>query len=103
VIDLTPGITYKFKVRSRNAISPSQDSNIITALAAIVPNAPLSASTYIEVNNVIVKWNAPTLNSLSTYGSEIQGYRVFIRWSDGTYGEQLTHCDGSNPTIIADT
>jgi hypothetical protein len=103
VTGLTPGSRYSFKVQARNSIGYSADSNTITALAAIVPNKPLSPSTYLQVNSVIAKWTAPTTNSLQQYGSEIQGYRVSFRWADGTYSELMDHCDGSLPEILAAT
>jgi len=55
------------------------------------------------VNNVIITWNSPSSSSQTAYGSAIIGYRVYIRWSDGTYGEEKTYCDGSNSTIVANT
>jgi len=86
VTGLTTGKTYRFRVQARNSIGFSTTSNEIQATAAVVPAAPNSPSTIVNVNNVIISWNAPSTNSLVTYGSAITNYTVFIRWSDGTYG-----------------
>lgn len=74
VTGLATGKTYKFKLQSRNSIGLSGYSNVITATAAIVPAAPNAPSTVINVNNVIITWNAPSTQSLATYGSAITGY-----------------------------
>jgi len=63
VVDLTPGVTYSIKIQSQNSIGYSAESNVVTALAAVVPAAPRAVSTYLEVNTVVVKWSAPTLLS----------------------------------------
>lgn len=48
---------------------------------------------------VLISWVKPT-----TGGSEITGYLVTIRQTDGgVYTESLTDCDGSDGAIIAST
>lgn len=37
VVDLTPGVTYSIKIQALNSIGYSVDSNVVTALAAVVP------------------------------------------------------------------
>jgi hypothetical protein len=103
VTGLTPGKTYKLKVEARNSIDYSDYSNELTAIAAIVPTAPAAPSTIMDVNNVIIDWNSPSTSSQTAYGSAISGYKVYIRWSDGTYSEETTNCDGSTADIIANT
>lgn len=100
---LTTGLTYNFRIEARNSIGYSTYSNVVTAMAAIVPTAPAAPSTAMDVNNVIIDWSSPSSSSQTAYGSAIVGYKVNIRWSDGTYSEELTHCDGSDPTIVANT
>lgn len=85
VTGLISGKTYQFRLESRNAIGYSLYSNIVYAIAAVVPSAPLAPTTTLNVNNLIIDWNAPSVNSITTYGSAIIGYKVFIRWQDGTY------------------
>lgn len=103
VTGLTTGLTYNFRVESRNSIGYSTYSNIVTAMAAIVPTAPAAPSTAMDINDVIIDWSSPSSSSQTAYGSAIVGYKVKIRWSDGTYSEETTYCDGSDPTIVADT
>ena len=57
---LTAGKTYKFKVEARNSIGYSEESNELTAIAAIVPVAPGAPSTIMDVNNVILSWSSPS-------------------------------------------
>jgi hypothetical protein len=100
---LISGNTYKIRLESRNSIGYSSYSNEVTAIAAIVPSAPSAPSTIRDVNNIIIDWSAPTQDSLTAYGSAISGYKVFIRWQDGTYSEEETNCDGSDDVILANT
>lgn len=100
---LITGNTYIIKVEARNEIGFSSDSNLVTAIAAIVPIAPSAPSTIRDVNNIIIDWSSPTHELESAYGSPILGYKVFIRWQDGTYTEEETNCDGSNEIIFANT
>jgi hypothetical protein len=51
---LTTGVTYKIRVESRNSIGFSNNSNEITALAAIVPTAPAAPTTSIQINSVVI-------------------------------------------------
>jgi hypothetical protein len=60
VTGLTTGETYQFRLASRNAIGLSTFSNIVTATAAIVPASPNAPSTTVNVNNIIINWNAPS-------------------------------------------
>lgn len=39
-LNLTPGLTYKFKVQSRNAVGLSDFAPEVSILAAKVPDAP---------------------------------------------------------------
>ena len=43
---------------------------------------------------MIIDWFTPTLN-----GQQLLGYTVYFRKHGGTYATELTHCDGSDPTI----
>jgi hypothetical protein len=69
------GITYTFKVKSRNAFDFSIGySNEISILAATNPNQPLHPITSINGVNVDIKWVAPSDN-----GSPIISYKILIR------------------------
>lgn len=68
-----------------------------------MPIAPAAPSTIINVNNVIIDWNSPSTSSFTAYGAAISGYKVLIRWSDGTYSEEKTYCNGANTVIFSNT
>lgn len=68
-----------------------------------MPVAPGAPSTIMNVNDVIIDWSAPSSSSQTAYGSAIIGYKVMIRWQDGTYSQEMTYCNGADPTIVANT
>ena len=87
---LTAGNTYKFKVEARNLYGYSSYSEIATILCATNPSMPLTPTTTVVNDEVIVDWTAP-----SDQGTEILGYYLYVRQSDNQYTQELTHCDGS--------
>lgn len=60
ITGLITGNTYRFRVEARNSIGFSSFSNIIEAVAAIVPSAPAAPFTIRDVNNIYVDWSAPS-------------------------------------------
>lgn len=70
---LTGGLTYKFKIESRNIKGFSPESSVISILAAGKPETPLAPTTSVLASNVIITWVAPFDNYLS-----ITGYRIKI-------------------------
>jgi len=103
VTGLITGKTYRFRIEARNSIGYSNHSNVVQAIAAVAPSAPAAPSTVRDINDIYIDWSSPSTTSAATYGAEILGYKVFIRWQDGTYTEEKTHCDGSSAVIIANT
>ena len=103
VTGLITGKTYRFRIEARNSIGYSNHSNVVQAIAAVAPSAPAAPSTIRDINDIYIDWSSPSTTSAATYGAEILGYKVFIRWQDGTYTEEKTHCDGSSAVIIANT
>lgn len=64
-----------------------------------MPDPPSIPSTSVYVNDLIIDWEAPY-----DQGTPITGYKVEIRHPDGvTFSEELTYCDGSDSTIVANT
>jgi hypothetical protein len=97
-IGLTFGVTYEFKVESRNSYSFSPYSDTITLLCAFKPDPPLVITTTNNNDLVTVAWNDPIAN-----GSPITEYKIFIRESDeATFTEELTpvECDGQDSDVI---
>jgi trimeric autotransporter adhesin len=57
---LTAGNTYKFKVEARNSYGYSSYSEIATILCATNPSMPLTPTTTVVNDEVIVDWTAPS-------------------------------------------
>lgn len=70
---LTFGITYVFKVESRNSYSYSAYSDEIILLCAFIPDPPLSITTTNLNDQVVVSWNEPINN-----GYIVHGYKIFV-------------------------
>jgi hypothetical protein len=86
---LSAGITYAFKVQSRNSVGFSSDSTELSALAAKLPDTPITLV------------NDPATTT---------AYQVGLTWSDGTYNGgspvidyqvSLTEASSSTYTIFA--
>ena len=74
---LTPGLTYKFKVKSRNSFGFSDFSSVLSLYCAFIPAVPAAPATSVVANQVIIDWSAPANN-----GSPITSYRVKIQAAD---------------------
>jgi len=72
--DLTSGITYQFKIESRNSYGYSDFSESITLLCAFKPDPPASVTTVNVADQVTIEWSAPVEN-----GSPIIAYKIFIQ------------------------
>jgi hypothetical protein len=95
-IDLTFGVTYQFKVESRNSYSYSPYSETITLLCAFKPDPPLVITTTNTNDLVTVNWDDPIWNRYV-----IHAYRFFFLEHDGvTYTEETLECDGTNANIV---
>jgi hypothetical protein len=91
LLDFNPGITYTFKIKSRNAFDYSVNySNEVSILAASNPAKPALPTTTINSNYVDIDWVEPNNN-----GSPITGYKIFIRQDNLIYSIDETDCDGS--------
>jgi hypothetical protein len=77
LFDFNPGITYTYRIKSRNAFDFSVGySNEINILAASSPAKPAAPTTTFDRNaeTVIIDWVAPNDN-----GYQITGYRILVR------------------------
>ena len=77
VTGLTAGLTYQFKVQSRNSYGLSGYSEKIRLLCAYKPDAPVLVTSINSGDQVTISWSAPVEN-----GSPITAYKIFIRQSD---------------------
>jgi hypothetical protein len=82
---LTSGVTYNFKVQSRNDYGTSDYSEVISLLCAFVPDAPTQPDSYVQDDQVILTWTDPGSN-----GSPITGYKIYFLSGDGTYVEETS-------------
>jgi hypothetical protein len=78
-IELTAGVTYDFKIESRNSYGYSTYSSSISLLCAYVPDPPTTVATANSANQVTITWSSPVTN-----GSPITAFKIFIRQKDGT-------------------
>lgn len=91
-VGLQEGTTYKFKVLSRNSYGDSAATAPLEILAAQIPDKPDPAVTAVDGTDVDITWTAP-----GSGGSEILGYRVYIRTYDLTsYTLDLDNCNGAD-------
>jgi hypothetical protein len=99
--NIESGEEYQFYVEARNAIGYSGNSDIITVLAAIIPDAPFDVETINTGNVVYFSWSQPSEDPLTNYGDIIHSYQIHIAHNDGvTYSLDLVYCDGENDQIV---
>ena len=86
---LTAGVTYQFKVESRNSYGYSAYSSPITMLCAFIPEPPTTVSTTNSADQVVISWSAPVTN-----GSPITSYRIYIQQHGSTiFTQEFVECD----------
>lgn len=94
---LTEGGSYRFRYRAKNIFGWSSYSNIMTSLAATVPEKPAMATTYNTGTSVRIDWVAPYNG-----GTTILAYEIVIRAKSGLYYTDTTYCNGrTDSTVIA--
>lgn len=89
VIGLTPGTTYKFKVKARNIIGQSEFSETTSILAAQIPDEPTDLVNVPQItlaNQIGLQWIAPVFDG----GSPVIDYRVWYDNASGGAFEVLT-------------
>lgn len=93
VTGLSPGVTYKFKVRARNIVNYGQYSSALQVLAAQIPDKPATLSNVASITNagqIGLVWEAPLFDG----GSPVLDYRLW--WDDSQFsqlyilGDELT-------------
>jgi hypothetical protein len=88
--------TYTFTVESRNVFGYSDPTAVLVLYVAFKPNTPTNLLTTVVGPDVLISWDAAVDN-----GDAITSYTIMIKQSDGAFSEQLSHCDGATPSIIA--
>lgn len=75
--DLTFGVTYQFRIESRNSYGFSVLSDTLTLLCAFKPDPPTFVSTVNSNDLVRVSWFEPIAN-----GSPITAYKILVEEKD---------------------
>jgi hypothetical protein len=90
------GTSYTFKVLARNAYGESAYSTELQVLAAQIPDPPSTPVTSVQGLGVLVDWDI-----ISTGGSAILGYRIYIQQADAiSFSTEPLDCDGSSPQVV---
>jgi len=101
ITGLSTGSNYKFKVRAKNVYGYGPFSAEVTLQASTVPgiiNAVTSG--YATYPNIEISWNAPSSNG----GAAVSKYQILIyNPSTSSYVEDLSYCDGSSFSVMANT
>ena len=93
---ITPGSSYRFKVKAKNLHGWGVFSDSITLLASGKPDTPAKPTTSISNNLVRITWTQPSNNFES-----ITSYKVLIKHSDSSYSENSLYCNGNNLLIYS--
>lgn len=91
------GSIYRYRYRAKNAFGFGPFSEPLYLYAARVPVQIAQVTITNEDTVVRISWAAPSYNG----GSPILGYRIKIQEQDGGKSEQMTYCNGLEPTIKA--
>lgn len=96
---LTPGTTYKFKIRARNVYGSAASYSSVTTASAVnkpgaAPTPTVAIGTGADITKVVISWASTTL----THGASIDQYQVQYRTSTGSFVSDAS-CDPSPSTI----
>ena len=94
---LTFGVTYEFKIESRNSYGYSAFSETITLLCAFKPDPPAYVATFNTNELVTITWTEPVAN-----GSPFTAYKILVQEKEsGTFTQESIDCDGTSANVIA--
>lgn len=81
----------------------SVQSDTLTILAAIKPDAPIAPTTLNSGSRVMLNWQPPSLNPTDDYGDMIRRYKVAIgSTTENEFSYDLVNCDGENDHYVID-
>lgn len=92
---VTPGASYRVKVRAKNSYGWGPFSSILTITTALAPNAPPTVTTITSGTSVQISWTQPANNGIS-----ISKYDILIMKKDGTFTTS-SQCLGTDSTIMS--
>jgi len=79
----------------KNEVGWSGYSPVLTTYAAIVPAQLAAPVTSVDGTSVKVEWG-----TADDGGVAVTAYKILLKNSGGSWVEELTSCDGSDPTIV---
>ena len=74
---LQVGVTYRFRIQARSIFGYSLSSQVVSILAAQIPDQPVAPITIFNRDFVKIDWLAPFAQ-----GSPITSYKIYVRESD---------------------
>ena len=93
---LVAGEGYLFRLRAENIYGWGPYSGETLIYAAGLPTQPYQAVTTIVGTDVVVSWSEPENSA-----APLLAYSIVILGADGTFGEELTYCDGASTGVLA--
>ena len=93
------GEEYVITVYARNTEGRSPSSAQENIVHALVPTQPRDVQTSNDGANLAISWQRSSDN-----GDSVTEYKVYIRKSDGNYGDALSSafCDGKSAANLAE-
>lgn len=93
---LVAGQGYLFRLRAESIYGWGPYSGETLIYAAGLPTQPYQAVTTIVGTDVVVSWSEPENSA-----APLIAYSIVILRADGTFGEELTSCDGASAPVLA--
>jgi len=95
---VVPGVLYSFKIQAVNVWGSSPMSTVVQILAAYKPGqmTPIVTSIDPTTGDIIFTWAYP-----DDRGDPITSYTIEFQEINGTYSQDTTYCNGSDPSIVS--
>ena len=100
VLNVTGGVTYRFRVRARNIYGPGEYSEETIVIPDDAPGKtpiPYVALAETPTTSVKISWDMP-----HDHNSTITKYDIYFEKSNGDFVMETSACDGSSDTIVED-
>jgi hypothetical protein len=67
-------------------------------LCGFIPFAPVTPTTRVVGDKVVIEWVPPSAN-----GSPLLGYTIKVQQADMTFAEEIVYCDGGSYNVFTNT
>ena len=98
VTGLQAGLTYKFKIESRNVVYYSSPITPVEVLCATKPGIVATPTTTNSNSVIVFDWEAPANNGLP-----ITSYQILVQTSSNTFVQDLNYCIGNDASVLSNT